>query len=76
MHDAFEAAQLELTRWKNREERLVGSVKEVEEERRRLEEELVKVEQQVSYYGSLTRDMKREFGTRGLPGLLSSFRKP
>lgn len=76
MHDAFEAAQGELARWRNREERLVASVKEVEEERRRLEEELTKVAQQIAYYDSLTRDMKREFGRPGLSGLLSSFRKP
>ncbi len=45
------------------------------EERRRLEEELVKVQQQVEYYDNLTRDMKRELGRPGLSSLLSSLRK-
>ena len=76
MHEAAEAAERELIRWRTRERRLIDSVKEVDEERRRLEEELSKVEQQVSYYDSLTRDMKRELGSAGLSGLLSSLRRP
>lgn len=76
MYDATEAAQRELIRWRTREQRLVESLKDVDEERRRLEEELGKVDQQVSYYDSLTRDMKRTMGPSGLSGLLSSFRRP
>jgi len=34
------------------------------------------VEQQVLYYDSLTREMKRELGRPGLSSLLSSFRRP
>lgn len=47
----------------------------MEDERRRLDEELVRVEQQVVYYDSLARDMKKELGRPGLSGLLSSLRK-
>jgi len=36
----------------------------------------LKVEQQLTYYDSLTRDMKRELGRPGLSSLLSSLRRP
>lgn len=76
MSDALDAAQREFDRWRQREHRLVESVKEVDEEQRRLGEELAKVVEQVAYYDSLTRDMKREYGRPGLSGLLSSLRRP
>lgn len=69
-------AELEVERWRQRERRLLDSLQTVEEERRRLDEELVKVEQQVAYYDSLTREMKRELGRPGLSSLLSSLRRP
>ena len=76
MYDAAEATERELIRWRTREKRLLESLKEAEDERRRLEEELTKVDEQVAYYDSLTRDMKREYGKAGLSGLLSSLRRP
>ena len=76
MPDAIEAAQKEFGRWRQRERRILDALKEVEDERHRLDEELVKVEQQVAYYDSLARDMKRELGRPGLSSLLSSLRRP
>ncbi|HEY5605052.1 MAG TPA: hypothetical protein VIL45_00865 [Thermoplasmata archaeon] len=75
MSDGIEAAQKEFDRWRQREQRLLDAMRAVDEERRRLDEELAKVEQQVTYYDSLTRDMKRELGRPGLSSLLSSLRK-
>lgn len=75
MSDGIEAAQKEFDRWRQREQRLLEAMRAVDEERRRLDEELAKVEQQVTYYDSLTRDMKRELGRPGLSSLLSSLRK-
>ncbi len=75
MSDGIEAAQKEFYRWRQREQRLLEAMRAVDEERRRLDEELAKVEQQVTYYDSLTRDMKRELGRPGLSSLLSSLRK-
>ncbi len=76
MPDGIDAAQKEFERWRQRERRLLEAMKEVEGERRRLDAELSKVDQQVAYYDSLTRDMKRELGRPGLSSLLSSLRKP
>lgn len=76
MYDAAEAVERELIRWRAREQRLLESVKEVDEERRRLEEELAKVDQQVAYYDSLTRDMKRELIGSGRSSFLRSLRRP
>lgn len=75
MPSALEAAQKEYERWRLRERRLVTALDQVEEERHRLEGELVRVEQQVVYYTNLTRDMKKELGRPGLGYLLSSLRK-
>jgi len=73
--DPIETAQKEFERWRTRERRLLEALAQVAEERRRLDEELVKVQQQVEYYDNLTRDMKRELGRPGLSSLLSSLRK-
>lgn len=75
MRDTLEAARKEHGRWRLREHRLLDAIKELAEERKRLEEELARVDQQVAYYESLTRDMKREFGRPSLSGLLSSLRR-
>ena len=72
---ALESTQREIGRWRQRERRILDALKSVDEERHRLGEELLKVEQQVTYYDSLTRDMKRELGRPGLSSLLSSFRR-
>ena len=73
---ALESTQREIGRWRQRERRILDALKSVDEERHRLGEELLKVEQQVTYYDSLTRDMKRELGRPGLSSLLSSLRRP
>lgn len=70
------ATEGEVERWRQQERRLLNALRAVDEERRRLSEELVKVEQQVAYYDSLTREMKRELGRPGLSSLLSSLRRP
>jgi len=76
MSRAMEATRKEVERWRHRERRLLDALKEVDEERHRLDDELLKVEQQLTYYDSLTRDMKRELGAPGLSSLLSSLRRP
>jgi hypothetical protein len=73
--DRIDAAQKEFERWRGRERRILDAMNQVGEESRRLGEELAKVEQQIAYYNSLTRDMKRELGPSGLSSLLSSLRK-
>lgn len=75
MRDAVDVAQREFLQWRLREQRLLGSLGELEEERNRLMDELATVEQQIVYYDSLTRDMKRVYGRPGLSGLLSSLRR-
>jgi len=70
-----QATQREIERWRQRERRLLEALQSVDDERHRLDEELLKVEQQVAYYDSLTREMKRELGRPGLSSLLSSFRR-
>lgn len=73
---SLQVTEREVVRWHQRERRLVDALTAVDEERRRLDEELLKVEQQVAYYDSLAREMKRELGRPGLSSLLSSFRRP
>lgn len=75
MPAALQAMQREVERWRQRERRILDALQTVDEERHRLDEELLKVDQQVSYYDSLTREMKREFGRPGLSSLLSSLRR-
>jgi len=70
-----QATQREIERWRQRERRLVEALQSVDDERHRLDDELLKVEQQVAYYDSLTREMKRELGRPGLSSLLSSLRR-
>ena len=81
MPDVLDAAQKEHTRWRLREQRLLDTVSELEDERRRLDEELTRVDQQIVYYASLARDMKKELGTPAttkgmLSSLLTSLRRP
>lgn len=70
-----QATAQEIERWRQRERRLLDALQSVDDERNRLDDELLKVEQQVAYYDSLTREMKRELGPPGLSSLLSSFRR-
>jgi chromosome segregation ATPase len=77
MVDFLEGARNEYARWKLREARLIDSLTELYDERRRLGEEIARLDQQIAYYDSLTRDMKKEIGgsasTTGK--LLSSLRR-
>jgi len=75
MPGALQAMEREVDRWRQRERRILDALQTVDDERHRLDEELLKVDQQVTYYDSLTRDMKRELGRPGLSSLLSSFRR-
>jgi predicted nucleic acid-binding Zn-ribbon protein len=75
MPESQEALVKEATRWRERERKLKTALHQLDEERRRLDDELTKVEEQVAYYDSLTREMKRALGRPGLSGLLSSLRK-
>jgi len=70
-----QATEREIERWRQRERRLRDALQTVDDERHRLDDELLKVEQQVTYYDSLTREMKRELGRPGLSSLLSSLRR-
>ena len=72
---ALQATEREVERWRQRERRILDALQTVDDERRRLDEELLKVDQQVAYYDSLTREMKRELGRPGLSSLLSSLRR-
>lgn len=76
MTDLLETISKEFEQWRGRERRIVDALTQVQEERRRVTEELGKIEQQIAYYASLTKDMKRELGRPGLSSLLSSLRKP
>ncbi len=69
------SVQKEFDRWRQRERKLLNAIDQVDDERRRLDAELGRVEQQVVYYDNLARDMKKELGRPGLGNLLSSLRK-
>jgi chromosome segregation ATPase len=71
----LESLQKELDRWRRRERRLLTALEQVEEERRRLELDMDRVEQQVAYYDNLTREMKKELRQPGISSLLSSLRR-
>jgi predicted nucleic acid-binding Zn-ribbon protein len=75
MPEQLRGTEKEIERWRQRERRLLDALEQVDEERERLETERIKVEQQVAYYDSLTREMKRELGGPGLSSLLSSLRR-
>jgi chromosome segregation ATPase len=76
MAEHLRGTEREIERWRQREKRLLEALENVDDERQRLESELGKVEQQVVYYDSLTREMKRELGRPGLSSLMSSLRRP
>jgi len=76
MPEILRGPEKEIERWRQRERRLLDALQHVDDEHTRLDTELVKVDQQVTYYDSLTREMKRELGRPGLSSLLSSLRRP
>lgn len=65
----------ELVRWRRRQQHLEESLRRLSEEEERLTRELVKAEKQLTYYSSLTSDMKRELEPPSLTSMLKSFRK-
>jgi len=65
----------ELVRWRRRQQHLEETLRQLSEEEERLTRELVKAEKQLSYYNSLTSDMKRELEPPSLASMLKSFRK-
>ena len=69
------AVQDELDRWRDRQGELEEELQRVKEEEKELLEELAKVDEQVAYYESLTKDMKKELEPPKLAGLLSSLKK-
>jgi hypothetical protein len=71
--DGLETTQTEFERWRLRERQLLGTIRDLEAEETRLLSEIARVDQQVTYYESLARDMKRELGPPKLSGLLTSF---
>jgi uncharacterized protein YlxW (UPF0749 family) len=73
MTDGLETTRVEFERWRLRERQLVDTIRDLEEEENRLLGEIAKVDQQVTYYESLARDMKRELGPPKLSTLLTSF---
>ena len=65
----------EVVRWRRRQQHLEESLKRLSEEEERLTRELAKAEKQLTYYSSLTSDMKRELEPPGLASMLKSFRR-
>jgi len=65
----------EVMRWRRRQQHLEESLKQLSEEEERLTRELAKAEKQLTYYSSLTSDMKRELEPPSLASMLKSFRK-
>lgn len=76
MPESLVTVQKEFDRWRGRERQILDALGQVDEESTRLRNELAKVEQQIVYYDSLTRDMKRVLGRPGISSLLSSLRRP
>lgn len=68
----MESAQREFERWRLREREIVDTLRDLDEEENRLLGEIAKVDQQVTYYEDLARDMKREMGPAKLSSLLTS----
>lgn len=67
----MESAQREFERWRLREREIVDTLRDLDEEENRLLGEIAKVDQQVTYYEDLARDMKREMGPAKLSSLLT-----
>jgi len=57
------------------EQRLQAAIRAIDEDERRLLEELARADEQVAYYDALARDMKREFRPPGLSAILRSLRR-
>lgn len=70
---ALPNAETESARWRFRQQQLLDTIRDLEEEETRLQAELARVDQQVSYYESLARDMKGAIRPAKLSSLLTSF---
>ncbi len=68
----LESAQREFERWRLRQREVAETLRDLDEEENRLLGEIAKVDQQVTYYENLARDMKREIGPAKLSTLLTS----
>ncbi len=73
MTDGLENAEKEFVRWRFRERQLLDTIRDLDEEEGRLQAELTRVDQQVSYYENLARDMKGAIRPAKLSSLLTSF---
>jgi hypothetical protein len=73
MTDGLDTTQQEFERWRFRERQLLDLIRDLDEEEARLQAELDQVDQQVSYYDSLARDMKGAIRPAKLSSLLTSF---
>jgi len=73
MTDGLESAEKEFARWRFRERQLLDTIRDLDEEETRLQAELARVAQQVTYYQNLTRDMKGTVRPAKLSSLLTSF---
>ena len=73
MTDPLEDKEKERARWRFRERQLLDTIRDLDEEEGRLVSELARVDQQVSYYESLARDMKGAIRPAKLSSLLTSF---
>jgi hypothetical protein len=73
MTDGLETAEKEFAQWRFREQQLLDTIRDLDEEETRLQAELARVDQQVTYYESLTRDMKGTVRPAKLSSLLTSF---
>ncbi len=65
----------DLRKWLNLKHELERSLQAIEKEESYVMEELDKVEEQVAYYGSLTKDMKKTLDPPKLSRLLQSWRR-
>ena len=73
MTDGLADTQVEFDRWRFRERQLLDTIRDLDEEETRLQGELARVDQQVTYYENLTRDMKGTVRPAKLSSLLTSF---
>jgi predicted nucleic acid-binding Zn-ribbon protein len=73
MTEGLETAEKEFARWRFRERQLLDTIRDLDEEETRLQAELARVAQQVTYYENLTRDMKGTVRPAKLSSLLTSF---
>ncbi len=73
MTDILESRGTEFTRWRFRQQQLLDTMRDLDEEEIRLQAELARVDQQVAYYENLARDMKGAIRPAKLSSLLTSF---